>query len=146
MCIQLWRAELARLNSILVSLQQGGAGLHQRTKPFMHLIDGVLNSANQSTEQRSGGVFELTSSQVLDNSAHKSVNSIGPPGGASVGSGSGAGVVPHSNQATAAGVTSRPGTAEGLDAAMPEGVWRETMDSLSTAEHVSYLTPLFPTI
>lgn len=133
---KLWRAELARLNSILVSLQQGGAGLHQRTKPFMHLIDGVLNSANQSTEQRSGGVFELTSSQVLDHSDHKSVNSIGPPGAASVGSGSGAGAVSPSNQAIAASAVSRPGTAEGLDAAMPEGVWRETMDSLSTAEHI----------
>jgi hypothetical protein len=119
-----------------VSLQQGGAGLHQRTKPFIHLIDGVLNSANQNSEQRSGGVFDLTSSQVLDHSDHKSVNSIGAPGGASVGSGSG-GVGSPSNQAGA----SRPGTTEGLDAAMPEGVWRETMDSLSTAEHVSLLRP-----
>lgn len=46
---KLWRAELERLNNILISLQQGGLGLHIRAAPYASLIDGIMSSTGTGT-------------------------------------------------------------------------------------------------
>ncbi len=66
----MWRAELSRLNNILVSLQQGGLGLYVRAKPYLGLVDGIMSSTGTpgGTGDRPGGVFELTSSSYVNDS------------------------------------------------------------------------------
>lgn len=156
---KLWRAELERLNNILISLQQGGMGLHIRATPFLNLIDGILSSTGTGTpggpdrpnpnvdSEGSGGVFELTSSHDIGptggggsvSSAHGSrKKSVGSPTGHPNGN-SNAGGSPSPRSSSMDLV--RPNTAErdagvGVDTAMPESVWRETMEHLTTAEHV----------
>lgn len=158
---KMWRAELERLNNILISLQQGGVGLQIRAAPFSNLIDGIMSSTGTGTpgdrerpqasiaSEGSGGVFELTASHdnvsvTSGGGAHgqkkQSKHNVAPPmhaghtnhGGSNVNTVS----PPNSSREVA-----RPSTADreagvGVDTAMPEHVWRETMEHLTMAEHV----------